>query len=103
MRGHLDRKDGMLMATLYAGSLIGMVHFISDLPGMGRWILGGRVPRYSPRYAWSFRSQRRHVDGDALRRLSYRDGPLHLRPARNGPLDSRRKGSPLLAALCVVI
>ena len=48
-------KDGMLMATLYAGSLIGMVHFISDLPGMGRWILGGRVPRYSPRYAWSFK------------------------------------------------
>ena len=28
------------MATLYAGSLAGIVYFISDLPGVGGWILG---------------------------------------------------------------
>jgi solute:Na+ symporter, SSS family len=28
------------MATLYAGSLLGMVYFVADLPGMGRWFLG---------------------------------------------------------------
>jgi SSS family solute:Na+ symporter len=28
------------MATLYAGSLAGMVYFISDLPSVGRWVLG---------------------------------------------------------------
>ena len=28
------------MATLYAGSLIGVAYFLYDLPGIGRWILG---------------------------------------------------------------
>jgi SSS family solute:Na+ symporter len=28
------------MATLYAGSLAGIVYFISDLPSVGRWVLG---------------------------------------------------------------
>jgi SSS family solute:Na+ symporter len=31
------------MATLYAGSLIGIVYFVSDLPGVGRWVLGSRA------------------------------------------------------------
>ena len=31
------------MATLYAGSLIGVVYFIFDLPAVGRWILGSRA------------------------------------------------------------
>jgi SSS family solute:Na+ symporter len=36
------------MATLYAGSLIGAVYFVSDLPGVGRWILGTRaLPGFS--------------------------------------------------------
>jgi SSS family solute:Na+ symporter len=36
------------MATLYAGSLIGIVYFITDLPGVGRWILGSRaLPNFS--------------------------------------------------------
>lgn len=29
------------MATLYAGTLMGCVYFIADLPSTGRWILGG--------------------------------------------------------------
>ncbi len=28
------------MATLYIGSLVGIVYFVSDLPGVGRWVLG---------------------------------------------------------------
>jgi solute:Na+ symporter, SSS family len=28
------------MATLYAGSLIGLAYFIYDMPGIGRWMLG---------------------------------------------------------------
>ena len=28
------------MATLYAGSLLGVVYFLYDMPGIGRWILG---------------------------------------------------------------
>jgi SSS family solute:Na+ symporter len=31
------------MATLYAGSLAGIVYFISDLPAVGRWVLGAGV------------------------------------------------------------
>jgi SSS family solute:Na+ symporter len=31
------------MATLYAGSAIGVVYFIFDLPGIGRWLLGGKA------------------------------------------------------------
>lgn len=31
------------MATLYAGSLAGIVYFIADLPGVGRELLGGRA------------------------------------------------------------
>lgn len=36
------------MATLYAGSLIGGAYFVSDLPSVGRWILGARaLPNFS--------------------------------------------------------
>jgi SSS family solute:Na+ symporter len=36
------------MTTLYAGSLIGAVYFVSDLPGVGRWVLGTRaLPGFS--------------------------------------------------------
>lgn len=36
------------MATLLAGSLIGVVYFVSDLPEVGRWILGARaLPNFS--------------------------------------------------------
>lgn len=28
------------MTTLYAGSLVGIAYFVSDLPGVGRWVLG---------------------------------------------------------------
>ena len=38
-RGNLQAA----MATLYAGSLLGIVYFISDLPAVGRWILGSRA------------------------------------------------------------
>jgi len=31
------------MATLYAGSLAGMIYFMADLPGIGRMLLGGRA------------------------------------------------------------
>jgi len=32
------------MATLYAGSLMGVVYFLVDLPSVGRWLLGGAAP-----------------------------------------------------------
>ena len=36
------------MATLLAGSLIGVVYFVSDLPEVGRWVLGARaLPSFS--------------------------------------------------------
>ena len=31
------------MATLYIGSLAGILYFVSDLPGVGRWVLGTRA------------------------------------------------------------
>jgi solute:Na+ symporter, SSS family len=31
------------MTTLYVGSLIGALYFIADLPGVGRWLLGGKA------------------------------------------------------------
>jgi SSS family solute:Na+ symporter len=32
------------MATLYAGSLIGLAYFVLDLPSVGRWFLGADAP-----------------------------------------------------------
>jgi solute:Na+ symporter, SSS family len=31
------------MATLYISSLVGIVYFVTDLPGVGRWVLGTRA------------------------------------------------------------
>lgn len=33
------------MATLYAGSLLGVVYFVADLPRIGRLVLGGQAPQ----------------------------------------------------------
>ena len=50
------------MATLYVGSLVGVVYFVADLPRIGRFVLGGRAPKTSPassripRSDWAFPS-----------------------------------------------
>jgi solute:Na+ symporter, SSS family len=31
------------MATLYLGSIIGVIYFLVDMPGIGKWILGGKA------------------------------------------------------------
>ena len=92
------------MATLYAGSLLGVVYFLADLPRIGRLVLGGRAPRGLRRPRHRSRGRpghpvhaRRPAAGGRLRRDLRRDEPAdpgHGRHAGRGRLLGPPAGVP---------